>query len=279
VQKFVKMSTRSSWSDPSDERAWTREYSRQQQRHTVPGELVVYVDHHPAPVPRQPAACTDLQLPDPQMTSTAEEESSVDASDLGDDDLLQEAVRPVDDSVNTTPAADATNSQLITADLVQVKLPPVINSDASVSRDTAAAGDRQVDEMEGEGIVESLELIVDSLQQAYNSVHGLNVTSDAVSDTDNSTVVVTHASVPLDLRPSVQENDVTRQTTDATDHPHTIDVEAVDNPDLDLEFEEESGTLRCSEATGGPAQQMSSTVNDPSSIGGTRGGTSVSHKR
>ena len=177
VQKSVKMSRRSSWSDPNDGRAWTREYTRQQLHHTVPGEVVVYVDHHPAPVPRQPAACTDLQLPDPQMTSTAEEESSVDASDLGDDDLLQEAVRPVDDSVNTTPAADATNSQLITADLVQVKLPPVINSDASVSRDTAAAGDRQVDEMEGEGIVESLELIVDSLQQAYNSVHGLNVTS------------------------------------------------------------------------------------------------------
>ena len=184
VQRFVKMSTRSSWSDPSDERAWTREYSRQQQRHTVPGEVVVYVDHHPAPVPRQPAACTDLQLPDPQMTSRPEEESSVDASGLGDDeDLLQEAVRPVYDSVSTTPAADATNTQLITADLVQVKLPPIISSDAdlahpaSVSRDTAAAGDHQVDEMEGEGIVESLELIVDSPQQAYNSVHGLNVTS------------------------------------------------------------------------------------------------------
>jgi len=246
----------------------------------------VYVDHHPAPVPRQPAACTDLQLPDPQMTSRPEEESSVDASGLGDDDLLQEAVRPVDDSVSTTPAADATNTQLITADLVQVKLPPIISSDAdlahpaSVSRDTAAAGDHQVDEMEGEGIVESLELIVDSPQQAYNSVHGLNVTSDAVSDTDNSTLVVKHASVPLDRHApagtSVQENDAARQTTDATDHPHIIDVEAIDNPDLDLEFEEESGALRCSEATGGPAQQMS---NDPSSIGGTRGGASVSHKR
>ena len=172
------MSRRSSWSDPNDGRAWTREYTRQQLHHTVPGEVVVYVDHHPALVPRQPAACTDLQLPDPQMTSRPEEESSVDASGLGDDeDLLQEAVRPVYDSVSTTPAADATNTQLITADLVQVKLPPVINSDASVSRDTAAAGDRQVDEMEGEGIVESLELIVDSPQQAYNSVHGLNVTS------------------------------------------------------------------------------------------------------
>ena len=84
---------------------------------SAPGEVVPYVDRHPVTVPRRTAACTEHQLLNPQMTSRAEE-SSADASRLGDDDLLQEAVRPLDDSVSTASAAvDATNTRLITVDL------------------------------------------------------------------------------------------------------------------------------------------------------------------
>jgi len=302
------MSTPSRWPHPNDKRTWTGEYTQQQQHHIVqvsaPGEVVQYVDHHPVTVPRQTAACNEHQLLHPPMTSRAEEESGADASRLGDDDLLQEAVRPLDDSVSTTPAADATNTRLITADLTHSDA--AVTHSASASLDTVAAGDRQLDEVDDKG--DPSELTVGSQQHVCSSVRGLNITSDTVSDTDNSALVLTDASFPLDLHvsagTSVQESDAVQQTSGSTDDPHsgdTVDVNpacmyvhkvnviivqpvsdavnaSIDSRDLDVEFEEESSACQSGE-TDDPAEQMSCAASDPCSIGETRSGASVSNKR
>ena len=277
---------------------------------SAPGEVVPYVDHHPVTVPRLTAACTEHQLLHPQMTSRTEEESSADASLLGDDDLLEEAVRPLDDSVNTATAADATNTHLITADLTHSDA--AVTHCASASLDTVAAGDRQLDEVDSKG--DPSELTVGSQQHVCSSVRGPNITSDTVSYTDNSALVLTDASVPLDLHvsagTSVQENDAAQQTSGSTDDPHNGDVDAasdtvdlnpacmyvhkvnviivrpmsdpvnasVDSRELDVEFEEESSD-RQSGTTDDPGEQMSCAASDPSSIGETRSGASVSNKR